>query len=1240
MAEFDKLSSYIDPVALAKDTEFFLSQFAKVEDGAEAAAKKLKAAFGKIQGPTFNSKATIDEMKNLELTTSAYQKILSQVAVNLETLTKKQNEQLKTIQENYIAEETARQGAKQTAKLIETEIAQTVKLGASKTALAKTIAENNLQLKQEKIEMDRLARVRLADNNSREKAQAIIDLLIFKGKKLNLETEQGRRVNEAYNATIAKQNKFITDNADVETKRIKNIGNYSKSAQIIVDALEKERKKLEELEKTKIRVQNAGSSFTPGQGGGTNSRTVVAGFAGGGGGGTGISKNAQADTKSIQELDEEIAKSRTVIEGFARVADQPKFLNIAGKVGDANMQVRFFTKALIELEKNGLGDTTAAKALRKELAELIDQIGDTNAEIKALSSDTRGLDLFAGSVSFAADAFQTFAGAAVLAGASEEDAAEATKTLVAVQSVANGVKGIANELTTRGTAANKAYAFVQRQVAIVTDSSATSLSRFKAALITTGIGALIVGVGLLIANFGKLKEALGFTSKAQEAVNDTLKDYQEGAKTAIEQTNKVKSAFESAKSGVISKDEALKVYNETLGDTLGQAKTLQEAEDNYNKKAAIYIEAMGLRAQANALFAKSAEAVAKGTTAGLEDQTSVWDKLKAGAKSYLGFTVSATKGLVKAQADGEKETIASANRTGDALFAEGQKRAERAEKLTKDAGIVLDPKKDDKKTKTATKKADDSALKEALDLERRKSEALRQIAIERANEQIRINQSIVDNEKKSLQDKILAIQEIDNQQKALAAIELAKAIEDTKSVENGKVKVIKKTLEEVELAREQYRNKLNVINDKTLADQLSAQKAYKEKVLQEVKESNDKELQAIVDASEKEKVGIEERFSERLALNQSAYEAGKISLEEYTLAKAKIEKDYQKESLANDIKFTEETIKLMKLRNPEADVTKQLQDLAKLKRGLNAAELVDTKNTNAEKLKNALETIEKIKGYSSQVFDVLESAVNASITADKNKLQEQSDAIDKKKEMEIKAIEASTESEEDKANRIAIINARAAAQKEVIDLKQREIDRKKAQFDKARSIFNITLNTAQAVIAALTSVPPDVPLSIFNGIVGAAQLAVAIATPLPKFFRGKKKGEAFDGYATVNDNPDGRTSEVIEYGDGSLEFPNGRDVVRHIKTDDTIHPDSDAFLRNMQRSSMKDVARKNISRVVTEKSYAADMTAALEKQTGKIVSAINNKKELSLSATDKGMKNIWLWGSRQVSYVDQNTNWK
>ena len=96
-----------------------------------------------------------------------------------------------------------------------------------------------------------------------------------------------------------KYNEFIKKNVDALSQQKINVGNYQGSAKIIVDALEKEKKKLEELIKAReklVNVQNAGSTFKP---------TVVEGFASGqptasAGGGGAIKINTAESVKQLQ----------------------------------------------------------------------------------------------------------------------------------------------------------------------------------------------------------------------------------------------------------------------------------------------------------------------------------------------------------------------------------------------------------------------------------------------------------------------------------------------------------------------------------------------------------------------------------------------------------------------------------------------------------------------------------------------------------------------------------------------------------------------------------------------------------------------------------------------------------------------------------------------------------------------------------------------------------------------------
>jgi len=68
----------------------------------------------------------------------------------------------------------------------------------------------------------------------------------------------------------------------------------------------------------------------------------------------------------------------------------------------------------------------------------------------------------------------------------------------------------------------------------------------------------------------------------------------------------------------------------------------------------------------------------------------------------------------------------------------------------------------------------------------------------------------------------------------------------------------------------------------------------------------------------------------------------------------------------------------------------------------------------------------------------------------------------------------------------------------VYEERRKRIQRQQAEAQKRLAMFNIVINTAQAVVSAL----PNIPLSIAIGLIGAAQLAMTASQPIPKFAIG------------------------------------------------------------------------------------------------------------------------------------------
>lgn len=1230
MPEFDQLNSYIDQAALEKDTAFFLGLLDKVESSALGVASKIQNAFstvtdgGSVQKQT--TKDTIDGIKNLEITTASYQKVLTQVAYEVDNLTDAQKTNLKAINDEYRSQELARAGAKETVNLIKTEIAQQQKKAASMEGLAETIARNRSEQTALNREQKLSANLYNEERNSLGRAQALILQYTNAKKKLNLSTEEGTRLNDNYNKAIQKANEFILKNADAETKRTKNIGNYSQSAQIIVDALEKERKKLEELKVAREEASQAQNQRSSG------SKISGVSFPG-----SFASSVSTTDTSAITAYNKEIDESAKKVEALQKITDQPIFAKTAASAGDARKELAFFSKQLIELQRNGLGNTSAADDLKEHLAELKKEIKSTDAELKALASDHKGIDTFVESVNFAADAFELAAGTAVLFGASEEDAAESIKTLVAIQSISNGIKGVATELTTKGTAANKLYSFSQLQIKTAFDVTATSAARLRAALITVGIGALIVGVGLLIANFDKLKRGISGVSEEQESAT---KVSQKAIESFIDEKTKVSLLVTEYQDLGTSTKRRKEIQDELQKDYPNYFKNLKTEKDFAEGLTGAYNKlSIALLAKAKSQAASSLIAENEGkalkyeleTQQELERLFNVKDvnnlpegKFKGVAESFLARRKKEAD-AIRSSSDYLIKTIIDSNKKidelgGDPNDTETSKKEDDTEKKRAEAA---------KKASEKAKLAAEKAFQERQELLKRDADAENKIIIQQVNDRIQANQEIVDSDKSTFSEQLIAIDKLNSDKKLLAAKELADAIGDTEKIENGKIIKIKKTNKEIELAELLHKNAVVAIEKDSIKARDAAQKDHFDRAQAEVDKQKKLELDTLEDQYDKIRSKEETNFDDEQAALNRKYAAGKISQEKYNKETEALQVKHNLQSLNNELDYQEKVLKASNLTTEE--IRKALEKIAALRREISAAGVKNAKDDETEIQDAVTKTLDTIQKSSEIVFSTIGGLLDASATKQKNKNQAERDEIEKTTAAEIDAVNASTDSAEEKAAKIAIINAKAQAKKEELARKDREIEIQRLRFEKSAAIFSIILNTALAIVKAKD------PLSkILAAVSGAAQLAVAIATPIPRFKDGLD--EDYEGWAITGD---GGKREAHIKKDGTVSLTPNRDTLTWINKGDRIHPDADSFLYDMQRQAMAEVAG-TANAPITVNHYGEAMAKAMEKQIKameRVQSAIENKRENHLSVKDGALVSLWKYGANTTKYFLENTNW-
>lgn len=151
--------------------------------------------------------------------------------------------------------------------------------------------------------------------------------------------------------------------------------------------------------------------------------------------------------------------------------------------------------------------------------------------------------------------------------------------------------------------------------------------------------------------------------------------------------------------------------------------------------------------------------------------------------------------------------------------------------------------------------------------------------------------------------------------------------------------------------------------------------------------------------------------------------------------------------------------------------------------------------------------------YASEVLNVLTAINDFANAQSESELQDYETKNEEKKASLDNQLQQGLISQQEYDNQVAAMD-------KDLDKKKAKLAREQAAREKLLKIFEITINTASAIMKAA----PNIPLQILTGIAGAAQLATVIATPIPKAARGK--------YIKGNSHAQGGT--MIEAEDGEV----------------------------------------------------------------------------------------------------------
>jgi hypothetical protein len=170
--------------------------------------------------------------------------------------------------------------------------------------------------------------------------------------------------------------------------------------------------------------------------------------------------------------------------------------NAEQSIGNVKKALKEANAELINAQSNFGDYSDQAIAAAKRVAELKDKISEAK-ETADLFDPGKKFQVFAGAINAVAGGFTAVQGALGIVGAESE---ELQKSLLKVQSALALSQGL--------SAITDSAKDFQRLATIVKTNVVNAFSTLRGALIATGIGALAIGIGLVAANFDKVKKAV------------------------------------------------------------------------------------------------------------------------------------------------------------------------------------------------------------------------------------------------------------------------------------------------------------------------------------------------------------------------------------------------------------------------------------------------------------------------------------------------------------------------------------------------------------------------------------------------------------------------------------------------------------------------------------------------------------------------------------------------------------
>lgn len=816
-------------------------------------------------------------------------------------------------------------------------------------------------------------------------------------------------------------------------------------------------------------------------------------------------ENLKATKSQIREQQALITQNNKTIQSLKDSVRQYNVLQ--GAAGKTRQQLMEMREQMIQMAE--AGDTTSAAfiAMSERAAELNDNVGDAQQIIALLASDTKNLDAAMQVGGGLVGAFNAATSAMALLGGESEELQQAFLKVQAAMSILSGMQQVMSVLDKRSAAnvvlrtalikifnrkkieeasaqmsaagATAAHATAATADAAATTTATVATKGFTAALMANPFAAILAAVVALVGGFVLLTKALDDSKKEIEAYNDKTKE-------AEKQLNRLQDKMEAVSkrnSSRISVMQAQGASEEAIHAQRMQDLTEEErlAEENFNKNKKRYADAVKQRnkiLRSNRSESKKNEMIEE---MGLTDE---------GIQQLHDAYKSATVALKDAQTALIVEEESWYTKQAELQEEAEQARLERikeAAKQLEDVKIAL--MKEGEAKEIAQINLEYSRKIAAIEGNSAEEIALRKALKEQQQQAIEAVEKKYADEEVALQEEIAKLK-LDN---------------ELKVAENGGAVLydIKKRLLE-EQANLEIANITRSIDN----EELRAQKIL----------AINEQLNADLKALDKEKA-TESIANARLQAENQVAQIENTALKILNSETSTNEEIKQARQMLANHEQNLRDIRLQELESQKNAMLISEDEYQKEKLAIEREALEQEKEVIAARSAETQQLVGEIMNFAADMASEIFGAISDNI-------QRQLDDLDNL---------YTTDAEEAKENS----KKKYISEKELED-KKLELKRKAAVVEKTEAAFSIAMNTAMAIMRIWADVPKvdfgatTIAMTAMAAALGATQLAMVLAKPLPAYAKGRNKGKG--EYAIVGE----RGAELMYIPDGASIVPNNK----------------------------------------------------------------------------------------------------